>query len=471
MEKNNKLVISIISIGLLSFLGIVIETALNITFPRLMRAFSISASTVQWLTTGYMLVSTVLIPFGAFLRKRCRIISLFRIAVFSFLAGTICAGFAEDFLFLLLGRLLQGVAAGIGLPLMFSLILEQAPRRSVGTFMGIGSLVIAFAPAVGPAYGGVIQRAFSWHMLFILLLPLIIITWLLGEFSIQQVAPTKKVAFDLRGGISLAALLTATLLLIVNLTSGNGSLILQILLIVIIIISCAAFLYFERNNPQRLLEITLLKNTQFISLLIPFFLLQLMSLSMSYLVPNVLELGFKQSTTVAGFLVLPAAVADAMVAAVAGLVYDKINRFLPILVGTGLIMLTFLAANLLVPSVITLVLTYTIFMVGLGFSYSNIMTLSLSRLSTAVTNDGNAIYMTVQSYSGAVGIALSASLISFAQKQSADLEMGTKAGLNLNLLVLLCLAIIVLCFCLISVRQSVRESVDGLQDTKELSKK
>ena len=70
MTNNKKLVGAIIAVGVLSFLGIVIETALNIAFPQLMKQFVVSAKTVQWLTTGYMLVSTIIIPFGSFLRKR-----------------------------------------------------------------------------------------------------------------------------------------------------------------------------------------------------------------------------------------------------------------------------------------------------------------------------------------------------------------------------------------------------------------
>ncbi|WP_157060963.1 MFS transporter, partial [Lactiplantibacillus xiangfangensis] len=76
-------------------------------------------------------------------------------------------------------RLCQGIADGIALPLMFAVVLDQVPKKKVGTFMGIGSLVIAFAPAVGPIYGGIIQDTLNWHFLFIILIPIIMVTWLL----------------------------------------------------------------------------------------------------------------------------------------------------------------------------------------------------------------------------------------------------------------------------------------------------
>ena len=53
--------LSIIAAGLLSFTGVVIETAMNITFPTLMQEFAISTSTVQWITTGYLLILAIVI--------------------------------------------------------------------------------------------------------------------------------------------------------------------------------------------------------------------------------------------------------------------------------------------------------------------------------------------------------------------------------------------------------------------------
>nr|WP_257594032.1 MFS transporter [Lactiplantibacillus plantarum] len=232
-EKGIKLLGSIISIGLLSFLGIVVETALNITFPLLTKTFSISISQVQWLTTGYMLVSTSLIPFGSFFLKRFRVIALFRVACLSFLLGTLIASYSDSFSAVLIGRLCQGIADGIALPLMFSVILNQVPQKKVGTFMGIGSLVIAFAPAVGPIYGGLIQESLDWHFLFIILVPFIIITWVIGELSIRQSQPTQYIAFDIVGGILLMLFLTTTLILIVDLTANRSSLNFKVLLFVV----------------------------------------------------------------------------------------------------------------------------------------------------------------------------------------------------------------------------------------------
>lgn len=454
-EKHSKLLSAIISIGLLSFLGIVVETALNITFPQLTKYFSIPINQVQWLTTEYMLVSTSLIPLGSFFLKRFRVVTLFRVSCLSFLVGTLIASFSNSFNLVLLGRLCQGIADGIALPLMFAVILHQVPKKKVGTFMGIGSLVIALAPAVGPIYGGIIQDTLNWHFLFIILIPMIIVTWLLGELSIEQSSPIHYVPFDVRGGICLTIFLSTALMFIVNLTANSSSLKLNLILLGTVFFSGLLFLLNEKNKSHKLLELALFKNKRFLQLLSAFFLLQFSSLSMSYLIPNVLQILFDQSPGLVGFLVAPAAVIDAVLSVVAGIIYDKTTPSLPIISGCTIIGLTFLGANLFTPSIGGLVLIYMLFMVGLSFSYSNIMTYSLSKLPAGLVNDGNSIYMTVQAYSGAVGIAISSSVISLLQKQQGSIISGTKLGLSINFLILFFVAVFTISLCLIALRNKV----------------
>lgn len=454
-EKHSKLLSAIISIGLLSFLGIVVETSLNITFPQLTKYFSIPINQVQWLTTGYMLVSTSLIPLGSFFLKRFRVVTLFRVSCLSFLVGTLIASFSNSFNLVLLGRLCQGIADGIALPLMFAVILHKVPKKKVGTFMGIGSLVIALAPAVGPIYGGIIQDTLNWHFLFIILIPMIIVTWLLGELSIEQSSPIHYVPFDVRGGICLTIFLSTALMFIVNLTANSSSLKFNLILLGTVFFSGLLFLLNEKNKSHKLLELALFKNKRFLQLLSAFFLLQFSSLSMSYLIPNVLQILFDQSPGLVGFLVAPAAVIDAVLSVVAGIIYDKTTPSLPIISGCTIIGLTFLGANLFTPSIGGLVLIYMLFMVGLSFSYSNIMTYSLSKLPAGLVNDGNSIYMTVQAYSGAVGIAISSSVVSLLQKQQGSIILGTKLGLSINFLILFFVAVFTISLCLIALRNKV----------------
>ena len=79
---------------------------------------------------------------------------------------------------------------------MFNIILEQVPKGKVGTMMGVGSMITGIAPALGPTFGGIILQALNWRWVFWLLIPLIIISLLLGIWGIEQKSTVKKVKID-----------------------------------------------------------------------------------------------------------------------------------------------------------------------------------------------------------------------------------------------------------------------------------
>jgi MFS family permease len=79
-EKNIKLLPPMIATGMLSFAGVLIETAMNVTFPTLINEFGITTGQVQWVTTIYLLVISIFVPFSNYLLKTMSIRKLFVIA-------------------------------------------------------------------------------------------------------------------------------------------------------------------------------------------------------------------------------------------------------------------------------------------------------------------------------------------------------------------------------------------------------
>jgi len=148
-----KLILAVIAAGLLSFCGVIVETAMNVTFPVLMRQFSINTATVQWLTTAYLLVVAIIVPISSFLKRRFRTKTLFVTANLLFMAGLLIDASAANFDSLVLGRIIQGLGTGIALPLMFNIILDWVPDQQKGMLMGVGTLITAIAPALGPTFG------------------------------------------------------------------------------------------------------------------------------------------------------------------------------------------------------------------------------------------------------------------------------------------------------------------------------
>lgn len=188
-----KVIAAVIATGLLSFCGVIVETAMNVSFPKLMTEFSVTTNVVQWMTSIYLLVVAIIVPLSALLKRSFRTKPLFLTAVTFFILGVIIDALAPTFPILLTGRLIQGLGTGISLPLMFNIIMEQVPRQRIGLMMGFGNLITGIAPAVGPTFGGIIVSSLGWRWIFYILLPFLLVSLLLGMWGIQQkAAPVRR---------------------------------------------------------------------------------------------------------------------------------------------------------------------------------------------------------------------------------------------------------------------------------------
>jgi len=208
-----RLVASIVAAGSLSFCAVVFETAMNVALPALMEEFAVDTATIQWITSGYLLMLAVMIPTFPFLKARFALRRLFVCAVLLFLAGTLLCAAAPAFPVLLMGRVVQGVSTGIAIPLMFSIVVDQVPHEKMGLMMGVASLITAVAPAVGPSYGGAVMELAGWRMVFLCLVPVTVLSLGIGSACVRQATRVDAGArFDLVGFVLLAqaSLLSST---------------------------------------------------------------------------------------------------------------------------------------------------------------------------------------------------------------------------------------------------------------------
>src|SRR6476620_187693 len=132
-------IIAVLMIG--AFISFLNSTLLNIALPSIMKDLDVVTSTVQWLTTGFMLVNGVLIPVTAFLIQKYSVRRLFLVAMGLFTLGTILAGFAHVFPILLAGRMIQASGSAIMMPLLMNVMLVSFPVEKRGAAMGIFGLV------------------------------------------------------------------------------------------------------------------------------------------------------------------------------------------------------------------------------------------------------------------------------------------------------------------------------------------
>ncbi|MCC6095950.1 MULTISPECIES: MDR family MFS transporter [Limosilactobacillus] len=179
-----------------SFCTVLNQTILATAFPTLMKAFDISTATVQWLTTGFMMVNGIMIPVSAYLSNKFNSKWLYISAMTIFEAGTITAFAAPNFGTLLCGRLIQATGVGITMPLMQNIMLTIFPPEKRGAAMGINGLVIALAPALGPSLSGWVVDNYSWRVLFGMIIPIVAIVIFASFFLMQNVIKTTDPTLD-----------------------------------------------------------------------------------------------------------------------------------------------------------------------------------------------------------------------------------------------------------------------------------
>ena len=162
------------------------QTLLSPALPSIMQHLQVDATTVQWLTSAYALVEAVVIPLAAWFMGRFSTRVLFIGAMALFGAGSLVAAIAPIFAVLLVGRIMQAMATGVMMVMVMSLILLTFPRESRGKAMGLVSLVIGFAPAIGPTLGGLLVDVVGWRALFCIVVVFSVLIILFAARSLKN---------------------------------------------------------------------------------------------------------------------------------------------------------------------------------------------------------------------------------------------------------------------------------------------
>jgi EmrB/QacA subfamily drug resistance transporter len=205
---------------LLSSLGTSIA---NVGLPTLALAFDASFQQVQWIVLAYLLAITTLIVsvgrFGDLIGRRRLLLA--GIALFT-IASVLC-GLAPSLGLLIVARAVQGLGAAIMMALAIALVGEAVPKARIGSAMGLLGTMSAIGTALGPSLGGVLIAGIGWRAIFLINVPLGLLSLLLAYRYLpvdQQRPNVDRVGFDTMGTLLLALTLAAYAL---AMTIGRGS--------------------------------------------------------------------------------------------------------------------------------------------------------------------------------------------------------------------------------------------------------
>src|SRR3954451_13457034 len=209
---------TLVAVCTATFMLLLDITIVNVALPAIERALDASFSDLQWVVDAYALgLATCVLTAGAladlFGRKR-----LFLIGVVLFTIASAACGIANDPLFLIVARGIQGIGGAIMFATALALISQEFHGRERGPAFGIWGATVGGAVAIGPLAGGVLTSWLSWRWIFLVNLPIGVGAVLL---SMRQLRESRDPDHSRLDPIGLVTLIGGLLCLILALIEGN----------------------------------------------------------------------------------------------------------------------------------------------------------------------------------------------------------------------------------------------------------
>lgn len=412
------LMIAVLFVG--AFVSFLNNSLLNVALPSIMEDLEIeNYSTVQWLATGYMLVSGVLIPATAFLITRFSNRNLFITSTAIFTFGTAMAAFAPNFGTLLAGRMVQAAGSSVMGPLLMNVMLISFPREKRGTAMGVFGLVLITAPAIGPTLSGYIVEYYDWRLLFEMILPLAIISLILAIWKLDNVMEVNKNVTIDYWSVVFSTIGFGGLLYGCSTASSDGwddPVVLTTLIVGAVTLIIFVIRQFKLEKP--LLDLRVYKYPMFTLASIIAVVNSVAMFSGMILTPAYVQNVRGISPLESGLMMLPGAIVMGIMSPITGRLFDKYGP--RILAVVGLIITavtTFMLSELKMDSTyMYIIMIYTFRMFGMSMVMMPIMTNGLNQLPNRLNPHGTAVNNAAQQVSGSIGTAILVSVMNSAAK-------------------------------------------------------
>lgn len=400
MNKKLRTIVAIITL-VMAFTATLNQTLMVTALPVLMVKLHVSLNTVQWLTTGYVLVLGIVTPLSANLYQKFSNRKVFLSVVLLFLLGSILGAVANSFTLILISRLLQATAGGVLMSFMQIMLLEIYPSQSRGKVMGLVSLVVSLAPAIGPTLGGLIVSVFNWRYLFILTIPITVIIGILALIFLPNVTKPQDIKIDLlsvlTSSIGLGTLMYGISIITTRLIPG-----MIFMLLGVTVTAIFAKRQFKLSFPM--LNLRLLSQKTFLMMSLAALLIFGVLMGTETLMPLLVEDTLHQTALIAGLVMLPGAFMLGILSPMIGNYYDQHGMKIPFIVG---IILTIASS---VPflffnqgtAIWLLVVAYMVRLAGISFLMSTTITESLKELDGVNISFGTALSNALRQIGGSL---------------------------------------------------------------------
>jgi len=228
-ERLDPAVVKIALIIIVGGMAVVFDTTIvSVALHTLSEKLNTSVTTIQWVTTGYLLALGITVPLSTWGLARFGGKRLWIFALAVFLVGSVGSSLAWNVDALIGWRVVQGIGGGLMLPLMSTLIFQAAGGRSLGRLVTYVAMPALLGPVLGPLLGGAILTHLSWRFMFWVNVPFCVIGILLAWRHLNIDAPTRpgpvadKARLDVPGLLLIAPGVSVVLLGLANAGTAAG---------------------------------------------------------------------------------------------------------------------------------------------------------------------------------------------------------------------------------------------------------
>ena len=416
---------TLVGVALATFMTFLDNNVVNVALPSIQRELHLSISGLEWIVSSYILVFSGLMLVGGRLADVFGRRRLFVAGIAVFTGASLLAGLASSEEVLVFARVLQGIGAAASIPSTLAIISSTFPDpKERSRAVGVWSAVSALALALGPFTGGFVSQRWDWGWIFLINVPVGVITIAIMLTAMQESRDTVRRRLDLPGLVTSAVtLFSLTYALIEGHDRGwTSALILGSFALAAV--AGAAFVLVERRTADPMVDLSMFRIRAFSGgtgamILWGFGVMGVYFFTAMYL-QNVL--GF--SPTEAGAALVPMALVMAATAPVAGLVARWLGTHRTVALGLtlnviGLVMVSFVGEH---GRFMDLMPAFVAFGVGSGFTMMPLNDAIISVLPPGRAGAASAVMNAAREVSGLLGVTIVGAILT--SRQAAVLRGG-----------------------------------------------
>jgi DHA2 family multidrug resistance protein len=282
-------------VALAAFMEVLDTSIANVALSHIAGALGAAVDESTWVLTSYTVTNVMVVPISGWLSSVLGRKNYFTASIVGFSIASLLCGFAPSLGLLVAFRALQGITGGGLQPVSQAILMDAFPPAQRGIAMAVYGLAVVFAPAIGPTLGGWITDNFDWRWVFLVNVPVGMVVCLLvrmlvsdPDYLVQERAQRRRAGISL-DYIGLSLLVAGVGFLQVVLDRGQQddwfSSHAILLMAVVSVVALVAFVIWELNSRDPLVDLRLLKHRNFAIGSMQMFALGLVVLSSVTLVP------------------------------------------------------------------------------------------------------------------------------------------------------------------------------------------